>query len=128
MSEIMPSLRGRIIEIAAGLRLEADAIEADPYLNPHIRRADAEARRTAAARLDIAVAEDRARPAVPLQEGFDRALRNLRRLGDASVPSRAVRVRAALDEATRLIREAMDGPAGDRLDDVPDRGAAENAL
>lgn len=103
------SLRGRSIEIAAVLRREADVIEADPYLSPIVRRADAEARRTAAARIEMAVAEDRARPAVPLREGIEQALGNLRRLGDAAVPSRAVRIRAALDESSRLIRAAMDG-------------------
>lgn len=108
-AEPLPSLRGRVIEIATTLKREADLIEADPYLNPLIRRAHAEAYRTSAARLEIAVQEDRARPAKPLREGIDQALRNLSRLGDAVAPSRRQRVRAALDEATRSIREALDG-------------------
>ena len=108
MDETRASLRAQVTQVMAGLRREADAIEADPYLNPLISRAHAEAYRTAAARIDIAVQEDRARPATPLREGIDQALKNLRRLGDATAPPRAVRVRAAIAESERLIREAMD--------------------
>jgi len=48
-----PSLRARVMQIADRLRHDADGIEADPHLSPLTRHADAEARRTAAARLDM---------------------------------------------------------------------------
>lgn len=102
-------LRGHAKRIAAGLRREADAIDADPLLNPLVRHADAEARRSAAARIEIALAEDRAQMAIPLHEAIEQTLKNLRRLGDVAAGPRAARIRAALDESARLVREAMDG-------------------
>jgi len=100
-------LRALVKSVADGLRRDADGIEADPHLNPHVRRADAEARRTAAERIDMAIAEDRATPGRPLREAFEEELRTMRRLAGAAAPSRAARVRAAVAECERLIREAM---------------------
>lgn len=101
-------LHARVKEVADWLRRDADAIDADPLLNKHIRHADAEARRTAAERIDMALAEGSPRPGAPLRERFEEELRTMRRLAGAAAPSRAARVRAAIDESARLIREAMD--------------------
>lgn len=101
-------LRGDVMQVAAGLRREADAIEADLYLNPLARQADAGARRTAAGRIDLAVADDRRRPARDLRDAVEDALSNLCRLGDAEVPSRKGRTRAAIDEGIRVIRAAFE--------------------
>lgn len=109
--ELPLSLRAEVTQTARGLRREADGIETDPYLNQHVRHADAEARRAAAARIEMAVTEDRNRPAPTVRDGIDQALSALRRMGDACTPSRAARVRAALAESERLIREAYDGSA-----------------
>jgi hypothetical protein len=103
------SLRAQVAQIAVVLRREADGIEADPHLNPLIRKADAEVRRTAASRIDAALIDESAQGVPTVRDGIEQALRTLRRLGDAAVPSRAARVRAALDESARLIREAYDG-------------------
>jgi cation transport regulator ChaB len=114
-AELPLSLRAEVTQVARELRREADGIEADPYLNRFAREADAGARRTAAARIEMAVREDRARPAPTVRDGIDQALRTLRRMGDAAAPSRAARVRAALDQCARSIREAYgeDGDGGE---------------
>jgi hypothetical protein len=100
------TLRAQVAQIAAGLKREADLIEADPYLNPLIRPAIAEAYRTAAGRVDIALSDDSRRPVRTVRDGIDQALKNLRRMGDACAPSRAAKVRAALAECERAVREA----------------------
>lgn len=105
----VPSLRAQVTRVARGLRREADGIEADPYLNKFAREADAGARRTAAARIETAVTEDRSRPAPTVRDGIEQALRTLRRLSDGTVPPRRARVKAAIAESERLIREAYDG-------------------
>jgi uncharacterized protein (DUF4415 family) len=107
--ETPPSLHAQATQVARELRREADGIEADPYLNKFAREADAGARRTAAARVEMAVAEDRSKPVPTVRSGIEQALQTLRRMGDACAPSRAARVRAALAESERLIREAYDG-------------------
>jgi hypothetical protein len=101
-----PGLRARVKLVAAGLRRDADGIEADPHLNPHVRRADAEARRTAAERIDLVAGE---RPAPrPVREAFEELLSAMRRHAGAVAPSRKAAVRAAVGECEQLIREAMD--------------------
>jgi hypothetical protein len=100
------SLRAQVAQVAAGLKREADLIEADPHLNPLIRPAIAEAYRTAAGRIDISLSDDSRRPARTARDGISQALSNLRRMGDACAPSRAAKVRAALAECERAVREA----------------------
>lgn len=105
----LPTLRNRVREIADQLRKDADGIDADPYLSPLTRHADAEARRTAAARLDIAVAEDRAAAPLPVADAIRGALSALRRYAGATGPSRSARVHGAVADAERLILEALEG-------------------
>jgi hypothetical protein len=105
------TLHAQVTQIAAGLKREADLIEADPHLNPLIRPAIAEAYRTAAGRIDIALSDDSRRPVRTVRDGISQALANLRRMGDACAPSRAAKVRAALAECERAVREAYGEPA-----------------
>jgi hypothetical protein len=112
------TLRALVTQVARELRREADGIEADQQLNTLARRADAGARRTAAARIEMAIEEEALTSPAPAGDARGRigqALAEMRRMGDAMAPSRARRVRAALDQSERLIREAYgeDGDGGE---------------